>query len=102
MTLIQISTTVWIGSTDLEAFNEKVTQWYSFGSDDFYKFFVALIISNVLNFAMNLFAVYFLEKMSRAEWSLKHRDAKETRQTTQMDREVAAKWYDAMMPDLNF
>ena len=52
------------------------------------------MVNNVINFAMNMFAVYMLEKMSRAKWSVKHDTTKEAKQTTQMDREVAAGFFD--------
>ena len=64
--------------------------------------FVAILINNVLNFIMNLFAIYMLEKMSKAKWSIDYEDTKEAKQTTQMDREVAAGWFDFMMPFKNF
>ena len=60
--------------------------------------FVAILINNVLNFVMNMFAIYMLEKMSKATWSIDHKDSKEAKQTTQMDREVAAGWLDYKMP----
>ena len=55
------------------------------------------MINNVLNFAMNMFAIYMLEKMSRAKWSIENDDTREAKKTTQMDREVAAGWYDSKM-----
>ena len=60
------------------------------------------MIFNVLNFAMTIFALFFLERMSRARWSEKYSDARETEETTQMDREVAAEWFDFMMVDPDF
>ena len=57
---------------------------------------------NGLNFGMTTFSLFFLEKMSRAGWSVKFKHAKETSITTQMDREVAAGWFDTMMLDTNF
>ena len=51
---------------------------------------------------MNMFAIYMLEKMSKATWSIDHKDSKEAKQTTQMDREVAAGWFDYMMPIKDF
>ena len=59
--------------------------------------FVVILINNVLNFVMNMFAIYMLEKMSKATWSIDHKDSKEAKQTTQMDREVAAGWFDFKM-----
>ena len=55
------------------------------------------MINNVLNFVMNMFAIYMLEKMSRAKWSIENDDTREAKKTTQMDREVAAGCYDAKM-----
>ena len=43
-----------------------------------------------------------LEKMSKATWSIDHKDSKEAKQTTQMDREVAAGWFDYKMVDKSF
>ena len=56
--------------------------------------FVVILINSVLSFVMNMFAIYMLEKMSKAKWSIDHKDSKEAKQTTQMDREVAAGWFD--------
>ena len=64
--------------------------------------FVVILINNVLSFVMNMFAIYMLEKMSKATWSIDHKDSKEAKQTTQMDREVAAGWFDFMMPFKDF
>ena len=64
--------------------------------------FVVILINNVLSFVMNIFAIYMLEKMSKATWSIDHKDSKEAKQTTQMDREVAAGWFDFMMPFKDF
>ena len=63
-------------------------------SDDFYGIFVAIMISNVLTFVMNMFAIYMLEKMSRAKWSMENDDTLVAKKTTQMDREVAAGYFD--------
>ena len=60
------------------------------------------MVNNVINFAMNVFAVYMLEKMSRAKWSVKHEATKEAKQTTQMDREVAAGFFDYKMVGKSF
>ena len=60
------------------------------------------MINNVLNFVMNMFAIYMLEKMSRAKWSIENDDTREAKKTTQMDREVAAGWYDYKMNDKEF
>ena len=61
-----------------------------------------ILINNVLNFVMSMFAIYMLEKMSKATWSIDHKDSKEAKQTTQMDREVAARWFDYKMPFKDF
>lgn len=60
------------------------------------------MINNLFNFVMSIFAIYMLEKMSRAEWSIEHNDSEEARQTTQMDREVGAGLFDYKMVDKNF
>ena len=64
--------------------------------------FVVILINNVLNFVISMFAIYMLEKMSKATWSINLKDSKETKQTTQMDREVAASWFDYKMPFKGF
>ena len=73
-------------------------------SDDFYGIFVAIMINNVLTFVMNMFAIYMLEKMSRAKWSMENDDTQVAKKTTQMDREVAAGFFDykMMIPDFVF
>ena len=74
--------TVWAHRNDLQAFEEKLEDWGYLRSDDYYKFYIAIMINEVLNLAMTLFAIYMLEKMSQAEWSMENRDSKEARKTT--------------------
>ena len=40
--------------------------------------------------------------MSRAVWSLKMPEEEKSKATTQMDRQVAAGWFDIMLPDKEF
>ena len=49
----------------------KVSNW-QFMYDGFYWYFCSIMVFNALNFAMNIFAVHMLERMSRATWSEKH------------------------------
>ena len=42
-------------------------------------FFVAIMVYNVLNFLMTMFAIYMIEKMSRAVWSRKDDDSYQAR-----------------------
>ena len=51
---------------------------------------------------MSTFALFMLEKISRAKWSEKHQDSLQSEQTTQMDCEVAAGWFDFMMIDTDY
>ena len=51
----------------------------------------------VINFFMALFAIFMLEKMSRAVWSKKYPNEEISKKTSQMDREVAAGWFDVIM-----
>ena len=60
------------------------------------------MVYTIINFCMSLFAMFMLEKMSRNLWSRKFKDDKESRETSQMDREVAAEWFDYMMIDKEF
>ena len=62
------------------------------------------MINNVLNFVMNMFEIYMLEKMSRAKWSIENDDTQQAKMTTQMDREIAAGFFDYKMliPDFVF
>ena len=60
------------------------------------------MIHTLANFVMTLCALFMLEKMSHAKWSDKHQDSEQSKQTSQMDREVAAGWFDTMMPDKQF
>ena len=64
--------------------------------------FVMILINNVLSFLMSIFAIYMLEKMSKATWLCDLKDSEEAKQTTQMDREVAAGWFNFMMPIKDF
>ena len=51
----------------------------------------------IINFVMALFALFMLEKMSRAVWSKKYPDEEVSKKTSQMDREVAAGLFDVVM-----
>lgn len=42
------------------------------------------------------------EKMSKAVWSKKLPEEEVNRKTSQMDREVAAGWFDLMLIDMDF
>ena len=60
------------------------------------------MLYTIINFFMALFAIFMLEKMSRAVWSKKYPDEETNKKTSQMDREVAANWFDFMLPDTDF
>ena len=60
------------------------------------------MVYSILNFSMTTFAIYMIEKMSRAVWSSDENESEEARKTTQMDREVSAGFYDLMMVDFDF
>ena len=48
--------------------------WTVSADDGFYRISIAIMINNVLTFVMNMFAIYMLEKMSRAKWSMENDD----------------------------
>ena len=73
-----------------------------YGIDSFYSFFEYYIAYTVINFVMTLFALYIFEKMSKAVWSKKLPEEELSRKTSQMDREVAAGWFDLMLLDMDF
>ena len=75
LTLSQLAVTIWIYQIDEEGFNSKIKDWKFFAYDDFYSIFEAIMIYNVLNFFMSMFAIYMLEKMSRAKWSIENDDS---------------------------
>ena len=77
LTAVQAAIMIVIYHTDLDAFREKVMQWDGCYTDDFYVMYVAIMIINVLNFFMSMFAVYMLVKMSRAKWSIKNNNSRE-------------------------
>ena len=52
----------------------------------FFNFFVWLMVFVIVNFAMVLFALFAIEKMSRAIWSKKHLEDEQSKKTSQMDR----------------
>ena len=83
-------------------FSEKIKQWRLLHAYDFYQYFVAIMINNVLNLAMSIFAIFMLEKMSRAVWSIEYRGIEQANGKTQMDCEVAAGFYDKSMVDTDF
>ena len=45
-------------------------------NDGFSKYFTAIMVFNALNFAMTIFAIFMLEKMSRATWSVMEKDSR--------------------------
>ena len=64
---MQSVVTVFISKTDRLAISKKEI-WSSLISyDDFYAILAAMIIDNVLNFVMDLFANYLLEGMSQVK-----------------------------------
>ena len=79
-----------------------MTDWNGGESDDFFMMFLAIMIINLLNFLMNIFSLYMHVKMSSAQWTMKSKSSKEAKQTTQMDREIAAGCYDSQMLDFDF
>ena len=60
------------------------------------------MINNLLNFLMNTFALLKHEKMSSAQWTMMSKNSLESKQTTQMDREVATSCYESQMLDFDF
>ena len=57
------------------------------------------MIYSAINFVAIMFALFMFERMSRAVWSKKLPDEDKSRKTSQMDREVAAGWFDIMLLD---
>ena len=55
----------------------------------------------VFSFATTLFLKVFMVKMSRAKWSDLPGEESD-RQITNMDREVAAEWFDKLRPETDF
>ena len=102
LALIQASLSIWISNVDKEEFSKRIKSWLYSASDEFFVIFLVFMINKVLNFVMTMFAFYMLEKMSKADWSIQRKDSKEAKQTTQMDREVAAEFFDYMMVDTDF
>ena len=94
ITLFQFAVTIYIDHTSRWALTKKVIIWLALKSDDFYPIIEAILFNNILNFVVNIFAIFMLEKMSKARWSIENNDTQEAKQTTQMDREVAAGFYD--------
>ena len=47
--------------------------------DDFSVYVFAIMINNALTMGMTLFAVFMLESMSRATWSVKFQDTREAK-----------------------
>ena len=102
LALIQASLSIWISNVDKEEFSKRIKSWLYSASDEFFVIFLVFMINKVLNFVMTMFAFYMLEKMSKADWSIQRKDSKEAKLTTQMDREVAAEFFDYMMVDTDF
>ena len=69
-----IDTVIFVCSADEDEFTKKQKDWYWFTDDGFYHGFEAVMIHSVFNFAMTLFAIYMLEKMSLATWSARYKD----------------------------
>ena len=54
------------------------------------------------NFFATVFALFMFERMSKAIWSKKLKEEQNNKKTSQMDREVAAGWFDEMLLDREF
>ena len=102
VSLLEVCLMAWLFLIDFEDFDIRLRGWVYRANDDYFEYFKAYTAFNALNFTMTAFALFMLEKMSRARWTVKHQDRQESEQTTQMERTVAAGWYDFMMVDPEF
>ena len=69
---------IWAFSTNISTVPSKSDDTAIGKIYEFYKVFLAILISNLINFAMSLFAISMLVRMSKAEWSARHKDSRET------------------------
>ena len=76
LTLVQVALMIFIFRIDPITYYYKIINWNTGKIDDFFSIFVAILIFNLLNFFMSMFAVYMLVKMSRAKWSIRNNDSK--------------------------
>ena len=60
------------------------------------------MVYTAVNFVATMFALFMLEKMSKAIWSKKLTEEEKSGKTSQMDREVAAGWFDIMLLDTDY
>ena len=60
------------------------------------------MIYSALNFIITMHVLFMFEKMSRAVWSNMLPEEQKSSKTTQMDREVAAGWFDEMLVDTDY
>ena len=51
-------------------------------NDEFFVFFVWLMVFVIVNLAMILFALFTIEKMSHAIWSMKHLEDDQSKKTS--------------------
>ena len=82
VTILELTPLVLICRVDVHGYEKSIDEWYNNAGGDFYYYFIVILFINAFNFGMTIFALYMQEKISRASWSDKHRDAVETQQTT--------------------
>ena len=62
----------WLLVKDFADLRDQLQKWQLKENDHYFKYFKAIMVFNALNFAMTIFALYMLEKMSHATWSEKN------------------------------
>ena len=60
------------------------------------------MIYSAMNFLTTMHALFMFERMSRAVWSNMLPEEQKSTKTSQMDREVAAGWFDEMLVDTDY
>ena len=103
LSLSELLIMIWLFNTDYKEFYLQLAKnWKVQLDNNYFQFFTAIMIYASLNFGMTVFVLHMLERMSHANWSEKLNESTESRQTSQMDREVAAGWFDLMLLDTDF
>ena len=73
--IVEIAVLVTLYAHDMERFIENLSLRFSKRTDDsFYIFFICIMVYTAINFAMTLFALFILEKMSHSVWSVSYKD----------------------------
>mmetsp|Transcript_7188 Transcript_7188/g.10030 ORF Transcript_7188/g.10030 Transcript_7188/m.10030 type:complete len:204 (-) Transcript_7188:98-709(-) len=96
---VDIYGAVLIARIDADYFASMIVGSYAYSS---VSYFLAITLYTWINFFAVIYALHMYNKMSRSVWSKKLAEEENDGKTSQMDRMVAAGWFDHMLLDRNF